>query len=94
MLAFVLARFRLWLAFVVALLLFFCDEIYNNFFLIFICRDEFKTLDYQRIYDSMAKPAFVFDGRGVVDIEALRKIGFEVYCIGKSKPKYSLDSPN
>ncbi len=55
-------------------------------------RDEFKTLDYQRIYDSMAKPAFVFDGRGVVDIEALRKIGFEVYCIGKSKPKYSLDS--
>ncbi|CAN0421994.1 unnamed protein product [Ectocarpus sp. 8 AP-2014] len=55
--------------------------------------DEFKTLDYQRIYDSMAKPAFVFDGRGVVDIEALRKIGFEVYCIGKSKPKYSLDSP-
>ncbi|CAN0058150.1 unnamed protein product, partial [Ectocarpus sp. 8 AP-2014] len=55
--------------------------------------DEFKTLDYQRIYDSMAKPAFVFDGRGVVDVEALRKIGFEVYCIGKSKPKYSLDSP-
>lgn len=56
-------------------------------------RDEFKTLDYQRIYDSMAKPAFVFDGRGVVDIDALRTIGFEVYCIGKSKPKYSLDSP-
>lgn len=56
-------------------------------------RDEFKTLDYQRIYNNMAKPAFVFDGRGVVDIDALRKIGFEVYCIGKSKPKYSLDSP-
>lgn len=55
-------------------------------------RDEFKTLDYQRIYDNMAKPAFVFDGRGVVDIKAMRKIGFEVYCIGKSEPKYSLDS--
>ncbi|CAM9996434.1 unnamed protein product [Scytosiphon promiscuus] len=55
--------------------------------------DEFKTLDYQRIYNSMAKPAFVFDGRGVVDIDALREIGFEVYCIGKSKPKYSLSSP-
>nr|AUN86418.1 UDP-glucose dehydrogenase [Saccharina japonica] len=54
--------------------------------------DEFKTLDYQRIYNNMAKPAFVFDGRGVVDIEVLRKIGFEVYCIGKSRPKYSLDS--
>lgn len=60
---------------------------------VFQHRDEFKTLDYQRIYDSMAKPAFVFDGRGVVDIEALRAIGFEVYCIGKSRPKYSPDSP-
>ena len=45
--------------------------------------DEFKTLDYQRIYDSMAKPAFLFDGRNVVDHKALRTIGFEVYAIGK-----------
>lgn len=51
------------------------------------CRDEFKTLDYERIYKNMAKPAFVFDGRNVVDSAALRKIGFEVYCIGKSEPK-------
>lgn len=50
-------------------------------------RDEFKTLDYGRIYKSMAKPAFVFDGRNVVDRDVLRKIGFEVYCIGKSEPK-------
>eukprot|EP00611_Tribonema_gayanum_P014996 TRINITY_DN2659_c0_g1_i1.p1 TRINITY_DN2659_c0_g1~~TRINITY_DN2659_c0_g1_i1.p1 ORF type:complete len:524 (-),score=201.83 TRINITY_DN2659_c0_g1_i1:244-1611(-) len=45
--------------------------------------DAFKTLDYKRIYASMAKPAFVFDGRNVVDIAALRQIGFEVYSIGK-----------
>lgn len=45
--------------------------------------DEFKTLDYQRIYEKMAKPAFVFDGRNIVDQAALRKIGFEVYSIGK-----------
>ena len=45
--------------------------------------DEFRTLDYQRIYAGMAKPAFVFDGRNVVDHKALRKIGFEVYAIGK-----------
>lgn len=45
--------------------------------------DEFKTLDYKKIYDSMAKPAFVFDGRNIVDADALRKIGFTVYCIGK-----------
>ncbi|URD81850.1 UDP-glucose 6-dehydrogenase [Musa troglodytarum] len=34
--------------------------------------DEFKELDYQRIYDDMQKPAFVFDGRNVVDPEKLR----------------------
>ncbi len=48
--------------------------------------DEFKTLDYQRIFNSMAKPAFVFDGRNIIDHEALRKIGFEVYAIGKPWP--------
>lgn len=46
--------------------------------------DEFKTYDYQKIYDSMVKPAFIFDGRNILDHEALRKIGFEVYAIGKT----------
>ena len=45
--------------------------------------EEFKTLDYQRIYDAMVKPAYVFDGRNILDHAALRKIGFVVYCIGK-----------
>ena len=48
--------------------------------------DEFKTLDYQKIYDSMAKPAFIFDGRHILDHAALRKIGFEVHAIGKPDP--------
>ena len=48
--------------------------------------DEFKDLDYERIYKSMAKPAFVFDGRNILDHEALRKIGFEVHAIGKPDP--------
>lgn len=48
--------------------------------------DEFKTLDYQRIFDSMAKPAFIFDGRNILDYDALRKIGFEVHSIGKPDP--------
>ncbi|GMH66671.1 hypothetical protein TrVE_jg7866 [Triparma verrucosa] len=48
--------------------------------------DEFKTLDYQRIYEKMSKPAFIFDGRNIVDQAALRKIGFEVYAIGKPWP--------
>ncbi|KAH7652378.1 UDP-glucose 6-dehydrogenase eukaryotic type protein [Dioscorea alata] len=45
--------------------------------------DEFKQLDYKKIYDNMQKPAFLFDGRNVVDPEKLREIGFIVYSIGK-----------
>ncbi len=46
---------------------------------------EYKELDYQRIYDSMAKPAFIFDGRNMLDHQALLDIGFEVYSIGKGR---------
>lgn len=31
----------------------------------------------------MSKPAFVFDGRGIVDAKALRGIGFKVHSVGK-----------
>ena len=39
---------------------------------------EFKILDWQTIYDGMNKPAFVFDGRLLVNVDALKKIGFKV----------------
>jgi UDPglucose 6-dehydrogenase len=45
--------------------------------------DEFKTLDYARIHADMMKPAFLFDGRNVTDLAALRRIGFEARGIGK-----------
>ena len=45
--------------------------------------DEFKALDWQKVYDGMQKPAFVFDGRNILNPEMLRKIGFVVYSIGK-----------
>lgn len=45
--------------------------------------DEFVTLDYNRIYKNMAKPAFLFDGRKILDHERLIKIGFHVETIGK-----------
>jgi UDPglucose 6-dehydrogenase len=45
--------------------------------------DEFKTLDYAKIYAGMPKPAFLFDGRNIVDLAALRKIGFNASGIGK-----------
>jgi len=46
--------------------------------------DVFKTLDFKRIYDSMSKPAFIFDGRNILDLDALEKIGFQVWGVGKS----------
>lgn len=46
--------------------------------------DEFKALDFKRIYDSMQLPAFLFDGRNVLDLDALRKIGFEASGIGRA----------
>lgn len=45
--------------------------------------DEFKSYDWQRIYDSMLKPAQIFDGRNILDHEELKKVGFRVYAIGK-----------
>ena len=44
--------------------------------------DEFKTYDWQKIYDGMQKPAFVFDGRNVLDRKKLTEIGFVYQCIG------------
>jgi len=45
--------------------------------------DSFAMLDFQRIYSAMEKPAFVFDGRNVLDHDALREMGFFVYGVGK-----------
>ncbi|MFG0263203.1 MAG: UDP binding domain-containing protein, partial [Novipirellula sp. JB048] len=45
--------------------------------------DEFRTLDFDRIYATMQKPAFIYDGRNLLDHEALAKIGFEIFAIGK-----------
>jgi UDPglucose 6-dehydrogenase len=44
---------------------------------------DYTTLDYKRIYDSMVKPAFIFDGRNCLDHKALFEIGFNVHPIGK-----------
>jgi UDPglucose 6-dehydrogenase len=45
--------------------------------------DEFKALDFRKIYRSMSKPAFIFDGRNILDLAKLRKIGFRASGIGK-----------
>ena len=43
----------------------------------------YPTLDWQKIYDSMRKPALVYDTRNCLDADELRKIGFKVLNIGK-----------
>lgn len=45
--------------------------------------DEFKSYDWQKIYEKMIKPAVLFDGRNILDKPELEKIGFKVYQIGK-----------
>ena len=44
--------------------------------------EEFKSYDWQKIYDNMQKPAFVFDGRNILNKKALEEIGFVYQCIG------------
>ncbi|MGD9556744.1 MAG: UDP-glucose 6-dehydrogenase [Mangrovibacterium sp.] len=45
--------------------------------------DEFKTYNWQAIYENVYKPAFIFDGRNILDAPKLKEIGFELRSIGK-----------
>ena len=49
------------------------------------------TLDYERIYNSMNKPAFLFDGRDILDHRRCYDIGFNVYPIGKNPMTHFID---
>ena len=46
--------------------------------------EEYKQLDYAKMYEGMEKPAFIFDGRNILNHEELFEIGFNVYPIGKT----------
>ena len=48
--------------------------------------DTFATQDFEKIYATMPKPAFLFDGRNITDLEKLRAIGFEAYGVGQGTP--------
>ncbi len=43
----------------------------------------YRNLDYQEVFSSMRKPAFLFDGRNILDHHELQEIGYNVYPIGK-----------
>ncbi|PCE62584.1 nucleotide sugar dehydrogenase [Sediminicola luteus] len=46
--------------------------------------DEFKSYDWAAIFEAMLKPAFVFDGRRILDSEKMDTLGFKYYKIGES----------
>lgn len=56
--------------------------------------DEFRDtyLDYERIYENMKKPAFVFDGRLILDKNKLEGMGFRVETIGKASSSRDQES--
>ncbi|MDP5081732.1 MAG: nucleotide sugar dehydrogenase [Winogradskyella sp.] len=45
--------------------------------------DEFKSYDWKKIYNQMKKPAFIFDGRNILNKDEMTNIGFEYSSIGK-----------
>ena len=45
---------------------------------------EFETFDYSRMFETMSKPAFIFDGRNILDHNKLFDIGFNVYPLGSA----------
>ncbi|ORY21971.1 UDP-glucose dehydrogenase [Neocallimastix californiae] len=62
-----------------------CYEASDGANAIVVCTewDEFVSLDYKKIYNQMMKPAFIFDGRLVLNHKELKNIGFHVETIGK-----------
>ena len=48
----------------------------------------YRGLDWEKIYESMEKPAFLFDGRNLLDHARLHRIGFNVYPLGKPALKH------
>ena len=45
--------------------------------------DLYRNLDFRKIYETMMQPAFIFDGRNILDHRACFAIGFNVFSIGK-----------
>jgi UDPglucose 6-dehydrogenase len=50
--------------------------------------DIYRTLDYRAIFQRMVKPAFVFDGRNLLDHDLLYEVGFNVFPTGRKALKH------
>ena len=44
----------------------------------------YNDLDFQNIFEHMVKPAYIFDGRNIIDHQRCFDIGFNVYAIGQA----------
>ncbi|UYV64371.1 UGDH [Cordylochernes scorpioides] len=54
-----------------------------------------QTLNYEKIYENMYKPAFIFDGRRILDAPALQRLGFQVETVGsRSWPLINCPPPS
>ncbi len=51
----------------------------------------YRNLDYQKIFESMERPAFIFDGRNILNAPELHKIGFNVYPLGRMALKHFIN---
>jgi len=49
---------------------------------------DYKALDYKKIFASMERPSFIFDGRNILDHQELYKIGFNVFPLGQGSLKH------
>lgn len=45
--------------------------------------DEFKDYDWIKIYNKMIKPAYIYDGRNILDKEKIESIGFNYIGLGR-----------
>ena len=45
--------------------------------------DEFKEYDWKYIYSKIKKPAFIFDGRNILNMQKIKKLGFNYIGLGR-----------
>ena len=45
--------------------------------------DEFKDFQWEEVYHKIKKPAFIYDGRNILDIEKVKQIGFNYIGLGR-----------
>ena len=55
----------------------------SNIIVIITEWDEFVSYDWEYIFEKMKKPAYIFDGRNILDSDIMQEIGFLYFGIGK-----------